>query len=66
MQKCCIPYIPCRSLLLSTTVLNDTNSTKIIEVECDGIVSIGNDSDSDVVLSSNGSSSSNGRYTHYS
>ena len=23
MQKCCIPYIPCRSLLLSTNVLND-------------------------------------------
>ena len=23
MQKCCIPYIPCRSLLLSTIVLND-------------------------------------------
>ena len=23
MRKCCIPYIPCRSLLLSTTVLND-------------------------------------------
>ena len=23
MRKCCIPYIPCRSLLLSTNVLND-------------------------------------------
>ena len=23
MRKYCIPYIPCRSLLLSTTVLND-------------------------------------------
>ena len=23
MRKCCIPYIPCRSLLLSTIVLND-------------------------------------------
>ena len=23
MRKCCIPYIPCQSLLLSTIVLND-------------------------------------------
>ena len=28
MRKCCIPYIPCRSLLLSTTVLNDNIMTR--------------------------------------
>ena len=25
MRKCCIPYIPCRPLLLSTIVLNDND-----------------------------------------
>ena len=25
--KCCIPYIACQSLLLSTTVLNDMNKS---------------------------------------
>ena len=29
MQKCCIPYIPCRSLLLSTIVLNENQCTYI-------------------------------------
>ena len=24
MRKCCIPYIPCQSPLLSTIILNDT------------------------------------------
>ena len=29
MQKCCIPYIPCRYLLLGTTVNNDIDSFKL-------------------------------------
>ena len=28
MRKCCIPYNPCRSLLLSTTILNDKTKFK--------------------------------------
>ena len=31
MRKFCIPYIPYRSLLLSTTVLNDTKVCRAME-----------------------------------
>ena len=33
MRKFCIPYIPYRSLLLSTTVLNDNISQKCTEFQ---------------------------------
>ena len=32
MQKCCIPYIPCRSLLLSTIVLNDDDAVDVVTI----------------------------------